>query len=177
MTSPDWHLPIAEGFTDKAIITTANQISNQAFEEIAQKLELRGLRTPISQITGFAQFQAQAAPVVTADETTASGTYTNLATVGPEIDALPDGKYLLLYGALVTAPGSGRAFVAPKINSTEADDADAAQMYASNGGGVSFAVTKTLSGGNNTILLRYRTSGGGTGTFGLRWLIVLRYSN
>lgn len=35
------------------VITAGNQISDQAMEEIAQRIEQRGIRIPISQVTGY----------------------------------------------------------------------------------------------------------------------------
>lgn len=140
---------------------------------------LAGIDVPISQIVGFAQFTAQVAPTIATSQSTTSATYTNLGTVGPQLTGLPDGNYLLLYRASVVNNTAGvGCLYSPKINGTEATDADAA-----NASGVElttavgFTVKELKTGGNNTILMRYRTDGVATATYGGRWLVAFRYAN
>ena len=76
-----------------------SNITPQALEQLAQYIEQRGLRTPVSNLVGFAQFLGQAAADVPTSESTASTfPYVDLATVGPSLSSLGDGKYLLFFG-------------------------------------------------------------------------------
>lgn len=58
------------------VITAGNQISDQAFEEIAQRIEQRGIRTPIANVVGYAQERNTTCVVnrVSSAQTTATGT-------------------------------------------------------------------------------------------------------
>jgi hypothetical protein len=136
---------------------------------------------PISQISGFAQFTAQSNSVATSEsrDTGVVGTgYGNLATVGPTLPGLPDGKYVLLFGAAVNNVGANTAYVSPKINGTEATDADAVEITGSaTSTSIARAITATVTNsGNSTVTLRYRGTAG-VPVFKNRWLIVLRYAN
>jgi hypothetical protein len=141
-------------------------------------LALSGFNIPISQVRGFAQFTANSASVTT-QQSTASASYTNLGTVGPELAGLPAGSYLLIYGAGAAAVAGVRASVSPKINAVEATDADAMQLIPATAGDVipgAMATVKTLSEASNTVTLRYKVASG-TASFQNRWLVALKYSN
>jgi hypothetical protein len=136
-----------------------------------------GIDVPISQIVGFSGFTAQAATPVATQESSSSTTYTDLATVGPQITGLPDGQYLLLFG-LTMANGASTSYAGVKINSTDPADADAIQITTTSAYGMAKAVVGTLDGGgNNTVKLVYRSSTAVSAQFALRWLVALKVSN
>lgn len=154
--------------------------SPAALGELRQWLEGSGFQLPISQVIGFKQFTAQA-------DVDNSACYRNTNTygdpttgsAGPSLTGLPDGEYVLFYGALPVddSGGGGTTYMAPKVNSTEADNADAVSTTGNlTGISVMRAVTKTLSAGNNTVTLRYAMSTG-SARWDNRFLIALRYSN
>jgi hypothetical protein len=137
-----------------------------------------GIDIPIGQVIGFTQFTAQAAPTIATAESTTSTSFVDLTTPGPTLTGLPDGVYLILFGAAasISAPGD-IALMGVKVNATEAADADTTRTSVDQAESATRAIVKTLDGGgNNTLLARYR-SGGGTAAFRNRWLVAIRISN
>jgi hypothetical protein len=136
-----------------------------------------GIDVPISQVIGFSQFQVQPANNVLTSETTASTSYTDLATVGPSLSGLADGQYLLLYGCFSRNSGADLAVYAPSVNGAAAADVDQGGQEGAAGAYTMRAVTKDLAAdGNNSVVLKYKV-GGGTGTFLNRWMLALKYAN
>jgi hypothetical protein len=135
---------------------------------------------PISQITGFSQGVGQYSFVGTV-ETTTSLTYTDLATVGPQM-TVTDGNYIILHGSLMQAV-SGAGSVATQsvsINGSTPADADGT---ATNAATVlipgTMAVLKTIrTNASNTIKVQYKGNDN-TKTFQFRnrWLLAFRISN
>jgi hypothetical protein len=136
-----------------------------------------GIDVPISQITGFSGFTAQAATRISVSEGTGSATYVDLATVGPTLTGLPDGQYAVFVGAAAVTT-SGVCFMAIAENGAAASDSQSAQFATTTGGvsGAAAYLTTLNNGGNNTLEAKYRTTAG-TGTFNHRWLIALKYAN
>jgi hypothetical protein len=161
-------------------------IAPEALEGIAQWIEQRGLRTPVSQVVGFQQFNA--IPVgVSAIEGTASATYVDLATVGPSLPTLGNGKYILFFGAKFFGESThARGFMSVAINGATALDANGIE-----GGGpddstnalpptsLMNAIAVTLQSSPNSVVAKYRQDVGGANlaVFGQRWIIALRYGN
>jgi hypothetical protein len=144
---------------------------------MVDRVATAGFPLAISQIVGFGQYAARIDRIQTS-ESTDSTTYTDLATVGPTLTNLPSGSYLLLYSAVVADTGFD-AYVSPKVNSTEADDADALILSPSTIpiGGL-FAAQKNLSlSGPNTVTLRYKSPAASTTSFSNRVLVALRTGN
>ena len=159
------------------VTSILKDFSAEALGELRTWLEQNPPSIPVTQILGFTQFTVQQATPIITSETTTSATFTDLATVGPSITGLPDGKYVILFGSALSASAGANAIMGIKINSTEATTAD--PTVQTNGTALTSAATamvKTLSnGGNNTLTARYESSG--TGTFAIRWLIAIRYAN
>jgi hypothetical protein len=152
----------------------------EALEQLAFWIEQRGLHIPVTQLIGFSQFTAQAAPFISSSESTTSTAYTALATAGPAITGLSDGRYLVMYGALIsTSSGGDRSIMSLSYNGAAASDSDACESRDTNLSSVSRTTTATLAGGgNNSITAKYRSSvGTSTATFASRWLVALRYGN
>lgn len=145
---------------------------------ILDKVAVSGLNLPIGQIVGFSQFVIQEATEIGGNETTTSGSYTDLATVGPTLSGLPDGKYALFFGATVSSSSSGiSAYMGLELNgtgpttSTQLISSAAVPVQAMR---VSVA---TLSSGNNDVTVKYKTDLGVTGTYGNRYLYALKIAN
>ena len=155
-------------------------VSSDFLGELKTWLEQNPPAIPITSVLGFNQFLASGATRINTSQTRTSATYGDLATVGPTITGLSDGKYVVLYGAALSMNAGGPAFMGLAVNGTNPSDDNEALQGAATNFGVSAmtAVLKTLNnGGNNTLKAVYRSDGVNTATFNRRWLIALRYSN
>lgn len=137
---------------------------------------------PFSSVFGAPLVRPHDAPRINTAEATTSVAYTNLATVGPELSGLPDGVYVIWFGAgAKTTNAAALAFTGLQVNGTgPADDSESVESPAVGGffpG--STVVVKTLqTGGNNSLRLRYRIqTAPETATFNKRFLIALRAAN
>lgn len=156
------------------------QVSDKFLGQLKLWLEQHPPSTPITSILGFQQFTAQSASTIDTNQGTTSSTYGDLATVGPTLTGLPDGKYLFVYGSVAVGVAATTAAIQSiQVNSTTAVDADACQNSGSSQCSISMASIKTLSNaGNNTVACKYRSSDNvNTSSFARRWLIALRYAN
>ncbi len=166
------------------ILTDPLGLPQTFMDYTVQYAAMNPLPIPITQVTGFTQFTVQPVAAVNTQENTLSATYTDLATVGPVLTGIPDGKYLILFGCNIIAFTTNfGSYASVKVNATEAIDADS--IYTSfnafaglTGIGASRAITKSLAnGGSNTLTMRYRVDNGGTGGWGRRWILALKYAN
>lgn len=160
-------------------INTINDLSPEALGELRSWLEGSGFQVPISQIVGFQQFTAQVADRIYTDESTSSSSFGNLATVGPQLTKIPDGRYVVLFGCWGrTGTVGAQAIMGVKANADEAtDDNSLAMSWLVNGSSM-MATTFTLkNSGGSTLTCRYRATSGSTASFGTRWLVALRFGN
>jgi hypothetical protein len=117
---------------------------------------------PYSQIFGSHLNLARSGDTILASESRTAAGYGDLTTVGPQVQNLAPGTYLVLYGAF------GRAKASISINGAAASDNDSFSVTeASNAG----ARGRFLSLPNdiNSICMKYQP-----GTFANRWLFVIR---
>jgi hypothetical protein len=137
--------------------------------EIIDRSELGIL---IRQLQGMALGGGTDLASVDTFQTTASTSYTNLATVGPSLTIPEDGDYIVTVGAYQRVNGAGlSSLISYSVGGAAASDSDAAQMdttLASNGASVVASRKKTLTAGT-VLLAKYRASGG-TALFGNRWI-------
>ena len=149
---------------------------------IADYVSQNGL-LPISQVQGFTQFTANQNVILT-NESTTSTSYTNLATVGPTVDDLSPGKYLIQYGCILgNTTGAGKTdWVSVSINGAAATDADG--MFYFNGPGAAFGsaflfrpLIKDLTASTNSVQMKYRSGDGTNAQYNTRHLIVIRVAN
>lgn len=161
-------------------IRSIYELSPQALGELRSYMETSGFQLPISQVVGFTQFTAQYENVSNSEAITSS-TYSDIATVGPEITNLPSGSYLLIYGAYLEGQPSSNtvAYCSPSVNGSTPSDSQAAIQQALYQVSVSAASLATLSNDTNSVKLQYRrsTSGPYNPTATYRWLVALRYAN
>jgi hypothetical protein len=160
-------------------ISKALWLPNEFKEYMVQYLALNQPPISISQVIGFSGFSAQFDSEQDSNvETTASTSFTDLATVGPLITGLPDAEYMLIYASVAkNSLLNDAARIAPEVNSTVATIADAAEtQLTSYGSIVGFAKKSLANGGNNTVTLKYATSAG-TASFYRRRLIALKIAN
>jgi hypothetical protein len=167
------------------VVDSIFNLHPEALEQICQYVEQRGLRTPVSQVVGFTQFVGHPATDVLTEESTSSTTYGDLATVGPSLNNLGDGKYLLFFGCAVRGTGGG-GFMSVSLNGDTPTDARSCFCGGldSNGDGLPDVstmrtISATLTGGSNTVVAKYRSAGGLTPVAPIfnRWLAALRYAN
>lgn len=155
------------------------QLIAQFKEYMVQYLALNQPPIPISQILGFSQFVIQPADTVATLETTASTTYVDLATAGPTLTGLPDGRYLILFGAgMQTSVAGVPSIMNVQVNNVTPPANDEAFNFNTLAVSVTGWSVQTLSnGGNNTVTAKYRAGGAATATYFLRRLAALRYDN
>lgn len=117
---------------------------------------------------GSAAGSAKAGPIITASETTTSGTYADLATVGPTVSIITGTQaWVTLSARIANSTAGSFAFMGFAINGVlPADDTQAIGHNIGNSqvaGGAAFLVTG-LTPGVNVFLAKYRVTGN-TGTF------------
>lgn len=161
------------------VTSLLKDFSAEALGELRTWLEQNPPAVTIQSIVGFTQFVVRAAPSIQTAEGTTSATYVDLATVGPTLTMLPDGQYLVLYGAYGSTSSAAQAvWMSVQPNSTAASDNDAAAFNTTSGvpGARGFLAT-LRNAGNNTLTAKYRADGAATGSFGRRWMIAFKYAN
>lgn len=164
------------------VLKALDEIDPLALESLAQWIEQRGLRTPITQIVGFAQFTAKTARIATEAHTTSS-TYADPSVsggAGPTISGLANGQYLILHGGsgAGTLASNVRYFQAVSVNGGTPVDADGCEFGQDGNVSGATALTATLTGGNNELKCVYRSSDGtDRGNVRNRWIVALRYGN
>lgn len=136
---------------------------------------------PVAQLQGFSQFNATHSFIFTL-ETRTSSTFGDLATVGPRITGLSDGKYVFYFGcaAWVATAGTGKeALMDIQINSAAVDGNDACVSEVAQPVSIAIAVTKTIkTGGNNSVTAKYASLDNVTqASFARRWLVAQRIGN
>lgn len=135
---------------------------------------------PISQVQGFTQFVAQQ-DVVTANESTSSSTYVDLATVGPQITGLSKGKYIILYGCAIAGASDTDGLASVSINGAAPDDNDGIHGGSPAGDILSISaarvLVKDLAENENTLKMQFRVELGSSVTFWQRWLVTLRIAS
>lgn len=129
-----------------------------------------------SQIAGTILTSITPASSITAAESTTATSYADLATVGPQLTALAAGRYAILYGGQAKISSSAdQAFMSVAVNGTASDN-DAAVTANVDSASIATLSLQSLTAQSNTIKAQYRVNGG-TGTFGQRKLIAIRYAN
>lgn len=134
---------------------------------------------PISQVSGFSQFQATASYTAGSFNPTAGNTFATVAA--PSLTSLPDGGYLVLFGfqAQISNSGvrsgisiNGATPAAPFCLVQNNDAADLIQMSAA------AAFVTTMSNGLNTLQTQYDSNlSVSVGAVQDRWIIALKYAN
>lgn len=165
----------------KTMIARPQKVPQEFWGLITDQIQVGNLLLPISQIIGFSQFTAVQATTILTTETTSSASYTDLGTVGPTLTGLPDGDYVLLYGAACKTSSAGDATGANfsiSLNGAAPSDDDLGGTSDDNWATATMFAKKTLSSNNqNTVTLQYLCRGGATGSFARRVLLALKVSN
>ena len=118
-----------------------------------------------------------ASATVATSQTTSSGSYTDLTTPGPAVTVTTGTKALVIisdYSVVGVGDNAFTSFAVSGATTIAAADAYAISQSGTNTQSVSRATRlSTLTAGSNTFTMKYRGSGGGTGTFKDREIIVI----
>lgn len=139
-----------------------------------------GLPVPIGNVVGYSRTVPQVATPVLTQETTTSDSFTDLATVGPEITGMSAGKYLLIYSAIVKNDTAGDgATISVSLNgaAASADDQALAQSGTALTSVVGWTLATLSASGANTVTMKYARVTAGTASFSYRRLLALRAGN
>lgn len=128
---------------------------------------------PYTQFLGARLNIAKSGNFIVTGEATASGTYTDLATVGPTISGLVDGDYLIAFGAWMSGQG---AWVSRSINGAAASDDFGINESDSVLAAARADIVNLKNNNVNEIKLKYRRDGGASPTFARRWIVAVRIS-
>lgn len=165
------------------LISSLSEVSGTALQELLNYLEMNPPTIPITQISGFAQFAAQTAREPS-ESTFNSPTYADpniSGAVGPELDGLSDGQYVILFGCSLVGGtgGTQQTFANFAINGVmPSDDTDAVEAQQANHASVAGAAIVTIQNdGNSSIKMVFRQPHSETVDVRLRWIIALRFAN
>jgi hypothetical protein len=120
---------------------------------------------PFSQIFGSRLNVARSGDfIATAEAGTSTTAYHDLATVGPLLENVADGKYLVTYGA------HSRDSTSLSVNGSTPSDDDRIYGKEFAPAGVRSKIVSVSNNHENTFKLQYK----GTRTFSRRWLTIVR---
>jgi hypothetical protein len=163
---------------DMLYASAANTLANRAVGTTGQVLTVAGgvptWATPAS------SSPASASATVATLQTTTSTSYTDLSTAGPAVTITTGTKALVLINSTLYKSNTGSngyvGFAVSGATTIAASDTTAMnwnnQAYSNNRFSVSTRVTG-LTAGSNTFTLKYRITGGGTGEYENREIIVI----
>jgi len=138
---------------------------------------------PISQIFGFTAFTASAAEIPGKQNMPSNGSFVDLATVGPQLTAMPKGSYVLLWGAAYDASGGATGAMVPRINGvnpgtvTELDHSALIEPVNVERFNIMRGRLFDLDLESNDITCKYYSTQSPGPAFYKRWLIALKYAN
>lgn len=119
---------------------------------------------PYSNVLGARLNIARSADFIATSESTGSSSYTDLATVGPQLQNIVDGTFIFFYGAQC------RSRMAPSYNAATPSDNES--LRGTEGEiAMSRVSLKVMKNNNlNSVKLQYKTGA----AFARRWLVALR---
>lgn len=149
---------------------------------IKEYISLNGEIQPF-QVQGLSLRAPRTATVVTAENLGFTTSYSDLATVGPKLEDLGKGTYLVFYSSSAIANEFGaEPWMSVSINGATAVDLDSVHFHLSGSTGelpLFRSLIVDLPLGNNTLLCKYKRIGNGTtvATFSNRQLSALKVAN
>lgn len=121
--------------------------------------------------------RAPGANVVATSQTTASGTYVDLATVGPTVTVTTGTQAFAWMGARCSNSTTNTNWASVAVSGASSVAASDAWALTSQGTNVMAAsrghLFTSLTGGSNTFTAKYKSGGGSTATFIDRELIII----
>ncbi len=136
---------------------------------------------PISQFVGFVQTKAHY-DAVPANEYLGIAAYGDLATPGPQLTGLANGRYIFFFGGFLNGIGGlWDGYMALSINGATPSNSDA--LYKDSGSSFgwvgTFMIDRSLaSNDNNSVKALYKRTAGtiSSPSWGSRWLVAIRYA-
>ena len=171
------HLTRAEEEFIRRYLSRPESFPQEFWGAVLQKVLLDLDKIPGSQIVGLAQFLPRVADIIapSSGESTTSTSFVDLTTVGPSLNDLSDGTYMLLFGAQCQATAPSVAVMSVSLNGAAATDADSLVTDATNTSTTRLVIADLRNNNNNAIVAKYRSSGGATCSFLRRWLVAIKY--
>lgn len=164
-----------------AAMRNPNLIPSDFMSYLVDYIQTQRLIIPVGQVFGFQQTKPNSDAIQTQESTT-SGSYTDLATVGPTISGLSAGTYVVIFGAYIVTNTTSTAGYMSVASDTQAA-ADSHSIHGVGGltvaysAATAFVITLSQTGGN-TLTAKYKSSDGTTVcNFGNRWMVALRVSS
>lgn len=132
-------------------------------------------KLPISHVYGFKLEWAKVATTVSTQQSPSTpNVYVDLATVGPELEGVSDGFYIVGFGAFTEEDGSGiENWMAPSFNGAEPSDDDAAHAAFGTRPVSRVVLTDLRNDNNNTITMQYKADGTAI-SWENRWMIAMK---
>lgn len=144
---------------------------------------------PVEQLIGHPLFIYRFASIVPNADTIATPTgWRDMATVGPRLDNLAKGRWMVFWGCTMTAAAATVAMMGVSINGISPSDSNSAKqisntpvtekggtMYVRHfNGGANNGGPALTQEGTNSIVAKYQWASGGTMTISNRWLAAIR---
>ena len=158
--------------------TAADTLGRLAIGTAGQILKVNSGATAPEWAAATASSPASASAKVATSQTTTSGSYTDLSTAGPSVTITTGTKALVIVKTRVKTSEEGYVAAATYAVSgattiAEDDDVRVATITNDNLDIASASRLSTLTAGSNTFTMKYKVTGGRTGTFAAREIIVI----
>ncbi len=127
------------------------------------------------EILGVRQRRWRIADQCVLPELCSSTSYVDLATLGPQLTGLENGSYMVMFGYWTEGGTAVTRFASSFYNGLGTGGSQEAEVNR-DGQAMQVHLVDLQKDNNNSILVRYRTSGG-TGNFGKRWLHAVQVAS
>jgi hypothetical protein len=179
---PNSYLTPEERDSLKRILASPEEFPREFGGWIVDYINLNAQLQPF-QVQGLGLREPRTNQVVTSETLGWLNAYSDLATVGPSLDGLGRGTYLVTFGCqLLTGEASVDAYMSISINGATALDADGFSFQSSSLGikvPLNRSLILDLTNPSNTIVCKYKRIGNGAtvATFYARYLNAIRVGN
>jgi hypothetical protein len=123
-------------------------------------------KIPISQIYGFKIHSVKSGAEVATAEALTSSSYIDLTTVGPEVENLVNGFYVVMFGG-----HSQSILMGLSVDGGAVDEEQIANLNEDSGGAIAL-LDLTTGDHQHTVTAKYKSAGGGT--VSERWMHALK---
>lgn len=151
----------------RTVLSSIHEMSPEVIDQIAQAVEMRGIRVPISNVPGYQQLTPKSVHTSGAGAalgTTVSAAFADMPSGADQIANLRAGSYLIFFSARVTVDVVGNTgVIGIRVNAVDPGGATTAS-------GDHFLFNCTQPTTNAQII--YTTLTGDTSTVKLRWLVT-----
>jgi hypothetical protein len=179
---PEQYLTTDERASLQRILSDPAEFPREFGAWIVDYINLNATLQPF-QVQGLSLQAPRVAAVNTAEDRSWSSSFGDLSTVGPSLEGLGSGTYLVLFSCEVQNFEAGvESCMSVSVNDATATETDGVTVFVSsvsyNAALVRFLVL-TLTNPSNTIVAKYRRIGNGTtvATFRKRNLVAIKIGN